>query len=96
MASGGWLGNIISLPFRMLGIGDTQEQVRASQSVYPTVTGRDLVTSTESQTPQSAVMGNDADDLYGTKKRRGLNGLYVKKKDSNSTSSGVGTGRSGL
>ena len=92
MASGGFLGKIISAPFKMLGLGGG-EQVRASDSVYPTVTGRDLVSSTESQQPQSAVMGEDTDTLYGTKKKRGTASLYVK---SNSTGGSSYTGRSGL
>lgn len=92
MASGGFLGKIISAPFKMLGLGGG-EQVRASDSVYPTVTGRDLVSSTESQQPQSAVMGEDTDTLYGTKKKRGTASLYVK---SNSTGDSSYTGRSGF
>ena len=92
MASGGFLGKIISAPFKMLGLGGG-EQVRASDSVYPTVTGRDLVSSTESQQPQSAVMGEDTDTLYGTKKKRGTASLYVK---SNSTGGSSYTGRSGF
>ena len=92
MASGGFLGKIISAPFKMLGLGGG-EQVRASDSVYPTVTGRDLVSSTESQQPQSAVMGEDTDTLYGTKKKRGTTSLYVK---SNSTGGSSYTGRSGF
>lgn len=93
MASGGFLGKIISAPFKMLGLGGGGEQVRASDSVYPTVTGRDLVSSTESQQPQSAVMGEDTDTLYGTKKKRGTASLYVK---SNSTGGSSYTGRSGF
>lgn len=86
MASGGFLGKIISAPFKavssILGGGSGGETVRASESVYPTVTGRDLVTSTEAQTPQSAVMGEDTDTLYGTKKKRGTASLYVKPNNS--------------
>lgn len=93
MASGGFLGKIISAPFKavssILG-GGGGETVRASEAVYPTVTGRDLVTSTEAQTPQSAVMGEDTDTLYGTKKKRGTASLYVKSK-----SSGSGTAYTG-
>lgn len=97
MASGGFLGKVISAPFRavssVLGLGGG-EQVRASDSVYPTVTGRDLVTSTEAQQPQSAVMGEDTDTLYGTKKKRGTASLYVKSKNSGGNT--PYTGRSGF
>lgn len=95
MASGGFLGKVISAPFRavssVLGSGGG-EQVRASD--YPTVTGRDLVTSTEAQQPQSAVMGEDTDTLYGTKKKRGTASLYVKSKNSGGNT--PYTGRSGF
>lgn len=90
MASGGFLGKIISLPFKLLS-GST---VSASDSVYPTVTARDLVSSTESQTPQTAVMGNDVDSLYNTtKKKRGTSSLVINKSNN---SSGDYTGRGGL
>lgn len=97
MASGGFLGKVISAPFRavssVLGMGGG-ERVSASESVYPTVTGRDLVTSTEAQQPQSAVMGEDTDTLYGTKKKRGTASLYVKSKNSGGNT--PYTGRSGF
>lgn len=98
MASGGFLGKIISAPFKAVssilggggGGGGGGETVRAAEAVYPTVTGRDLVTSTEAQTPQSAVMGEDTDTLYGTKKKRGTASLYVKSKNSGSGTSYTG------
>lgn len=97
MASGGFLGKVISAPFRavssILGIGGGGH-VRAYETVYPTVTGRDLVTSTEAQQPQSAVMGEDTDTLYGTKKKRGTASLYVKPNNNSGSSSY--TGRSGF
>lgn len=99
MASGGFLGKVISAPFKavssILGMGGGGgAQVRASETVYPTVTGRDLVTSTEAQQPQSAVMGEDTDTLYGTKKKRGTASLYVKPNNNSGSSSY--TGRSGF
>lgn len=98
MASGGFLGKVISAPFKavssILGMGGGGEQVRASETVYPTVTGRDLVTSTEAQQPQRAVMGEDTDTLYGTKKKRGTASLYVKHNNNSGSSSY--TGRSGF
>lgn len=93
MASGGFLGKVISAPFRavssILGM-DGGDRVSASESVYPTVTGRDLVTSTEAQQPQSAVMGEDTDTLYGTKKKRGTASLYVKSNNNSGNSSYTG------
>lgn len=90
MASGGWLGNIVSAPLKLVGSllgGD--DTVSASSSVYPTVTARDLVPSTEATAPQAPVMGNDNSYPTGAARRKkGLSGLYVEKNDNNYT--GVG------
>ena len=92
MASGGWLGNIISAPLKLVsGILGGGSSESASSSVYPTVTARDLVSSTESTAPQAPVMGDDNSYPTGTnatRKKRGLSSLYIDKNDNNYT--GVG------
>ncbi len=93
MASGGWLGNIVSAPLKLVGslLGGNDDTVSASSSVYPTVTARDLVSSTEATAPQAPVMGNDNSYPTGTgtaRRKKGLSSLYVEKNDNNYT--GVG------
>ncbi len=95
MASGGWLGNIISAPLKLVGsiLGSGGETESASSSVYPTVTARDLVSSTESTAPQAPVMGDDNSYPSGTsatRRKRGLSSLYVDKGTSNNNYTGVG------
>ena len=102
MSSGGWLGKVVSAPLKLvsnvLGVGGNRGQVvNASDSVYPTVTGQDLVASTTAQQPESAVMG--ADNVASlvtntsTRRKRGTASLYVKPTSSSSSNY---TGRSGL
>lgn len=104
MSSGGWLGKVVSAPLKIvsnvLGVGgnsNSGQVVKASDSVYPTVTGQDLVASTTAQQPESAVMG--ADNVASlvtntsTRRKRGTASLYVKPTSSSSSSY---TGRSGL
>lgn len=106
MSSGGWLGKVVSAPLKVvsnvLGVGGNSNSssgqvVKASDSVYPTVTGQDLVASTTAQQPESAVMG--ADNVASlvtntsTRRKRGTASLYVKPTSSSSSSY---TGRSGL
>lgn len=98
MASGGWLGNIISAPLRLvdniLG-GGNDETVSASTTTYPTVTARDLVSSTESAAPQAPVMGSDNSYPSGTnstRKKRGLASLYIDNKDNSTNNNYTGVG----
>lgn len=96
MASGGWLGNILSMPFKMLFGGG--QQVSAAQSTYPSVTARDLVSSTSSMTPSSPIMGSDSDQSDSglnvvRKRKKGISSLYV---DKTTGGSGDYTGRGGL
>lgn len=96
MASGGWLGNIISLPMKILG----SVMGAGSHSYTPQntqVKASDLVSSTTAETADAPVMGSDTTYGDGTtkKKKRGLSQLYA------GNSGGIGstsdyTGRSGL
>lgn len=90
MASGGWLGNIISAPLRIvdgiLGGGSSAQTYKVEQ---PQVRATDLVQETSAMQPEEPVMGYDQNT---NKKKRGISSLYVK---SNSGSDSY-TGRSGL
>ena len=44
----------------------------------PTITGRDLVSSTSSEEPDSPVMGTDG---VNQKKKQGINSLLVQSED---------------
>lgn len=95
MASGGWLGSILSLPMKIISsiTGAGSHTYSASDNYSPTVKASDLVSSTTAQTPDAPVMGDDT--TYSQKKRnkRGLSSLYV---NSGTGSTGDYTGRSGL
>lgn len=96
MASGGWLGKMIIGPLFSSLLGGGSKSVKASDSTYPSVTARDLVSSTSSLTPSSPVMGSDSDqsdDSVVSKKKRGISSLYV---DNNTGGTGDYTGRGGL
>lgn len=97
MASGGWFGNLLQMPFRVVNslFDAGSETYSASTSAYPQVRASDLVSSTQATTPDSPVMGSED---TGTKKRkRGLSQLYVNNNGNSGTgSSNDFTGRSGL
>lgn len=99
MSSGGWLGNLLSLPMKIISsiTGAGSRTYSAADTYSPTVKASDLVPSTSAQTPDAPVMGDDT--TYSQKKRnkRGLSSLYVK----GDSTGGIGstsdyTGRSGL
>lgn len=98
MSSGGWLGNILSLPMKIISsiTGAGSQSYSAADNYSPTVKASDLVSSTTAQTPDAPVMGDDT--TYSQKKRnkRGLSRLYVNKDASGTGSTGDYTGRSGL
>lgn len=86
MASGGWLGNIISAPLKIVdGILGGGGSYKVEQ---PSVRATDLVQETSAMQPEEPVMGYD----QTTKKKRGISSLYVKTNNSNNSY----TGRSGL
>lgn len=91
MASGGWIGNLVS---GILNWGSKRYSV--SSTVQPSVTAADLVPSTEAQTADAPVMGSETDTAVDKKKKRGLSSLYVKSTNSGTGSSSDYTGRSGL
>lgn len=88
MASGGWLGNLISAPLKIvdgiLGGGGTYS---ASE---PEVRAVDLVQNVEAMQPSAPVMGSE----QNSKKKRGISSLYVDRDMGSSNSSY--TGRGGL
>lgn len=87
MASGGWLGNIISAPFKIVdGLLGGGESYKVEQ---PSIRATDLVQETSAMQPEEPVMGYD----QNTKKKRGISSLYVKSNNSGGSSY---TGRSGL
>lgn len=95
MASGGWLGNIISLPMKILGgIMGAGSNSYTPQNTQ--IKASDLVSSTEAQPADAPVMGSDT--TYGDgktkKKKRGLSQLYATSGGTGSTDDY--TGRSGL
>lgn len=98
MSSGGWLGNILSLPMKIISsiTGAGSNTYSATDNYRPTVKASDLVSSTTAQTPDAPVMGDDT--TYSQKKRnkRGLSRLYVNNDASGTGSTGDYTGRSGL
>lgn len=98
MSSGGWLGNILSLPMKIISsiTGAGSNTYSAADNYSPTVKASDLVSSTTAQTPDAPVMGDDT--TYSQKKRnkRGLSRLYVNNDASGTGSTGDYTGRSGL
>lgn len=98
MSSGGWLGNILSLPMKIISsiTGAGSNAYSAADNYSPTVKASDLVSSTTAQTPDAPVMGDDT--TYSQKKRnkRGLSRLYVNNDASGTGSTGDYTGRSGL
>lgn len=98
MSSGGWLGNILSLPMKIISsiTGAGSNTYSAADNYSPTVKASDLVSSTTAQTPDAPVMGDDT--TYSQKKRnkRGLSRLYVNNGASGTGSTGDYTGRSGL
>lgn len=98
MSSGGWLGNILSLPMKIVSsiTGAGSHTYSASDNYSPTVKASDLVSSTTAETPDAPVMGDDT--TYSQKKRnkRGLSSLYVNSDTGSTGSSSDYTGRSGL
>lgn len=98
MSSGGWLGNILSLPMKIISsiTGAGSNTYSAADNYSPTIKASDLVSSTTAQTPDAPVMGDDT--TYSQKKRnkRGLSRLYVNNDASGTGSTGDYTGRSGL
>jgi len=93
VASGGWLGNVLTSPLSAVSSLFSGSSTGVESSAYPSVTAYDLVPSTESTKPDSAVMG---DSYNNTKKKRGLSSLYVDSNSNSSTGSSDYTGRSGL
>lgn len=90
MASGGWLGKVVSGIFNWGSKSYTPPQVQQVQQMRAS----DIVASTQSAPPDAPVMGSDT--TYETKKRkkRGLMSLYVNSGGTGSSSDY--TGRSGL
>lgn len=88
MASGGWLGNILSAPFKIVdgifGGGGTYSVPE------PKVRAVDLVQSADAMQPSAPIMGSE----QNTKKKRGISSLYVDRENSGSSNSY--TGRGGL
>ena len=95
MASGGWIGKVVSGLFNWGSKSYTPPQVQQVQQMRAS----DIVSSTQSAPPDAPVIGSDTTHEMETKKRkkrkkRGLSSLYV---DSGGTgSSSDYTGRSGL
>ena len=87
MASGGWLGNILSAPLRLIGLGGNGETYSVPE---PEVRAVDLVQSADAMQPSAPVMGSE----QNTKKKRGVSSLYVDRENSGSSNSY--TGRGGL
>ncbi len=58
-------------------MGFIKNLFRPSIPSTPTITGRDLVSSTSSEEPDSPVMGTDEVN----KKKRGINSLLVQSED---------------
>ena len=87
MASGGWLGKIISAPLQLIGLGGNGETYSVPE---PEVRAVDLVQSADAMQPSAPVMGSE----QNTKKKRGISSLYVDRDTGSSNSSY--TGRGGL
>lgn len=99
MASGGWLGNILSLPMRLVsGVfnGGSKSYTPPQVQQVQQMRASDIVASTQSAPPDAPVMGSDTTHEMDTKKRkkRGLSSLYVNSGGTGSSSDY--TGRSGL
>lgn len=87
MASGGWLGKLISAPLRLVGLGGSGETYSVPE---PEVRAVDLVQSADAMQPSAPVMGSE----QNTKKKRGISSLYVDRDKGGSNDSY--TGRGGL
>ena len=72
MASGGWIGKVVSGLFNWGSKSYTPQQVQQMRA-------SDIVSSTQSAPPDAPVMGSDTEYEAKKRKKRGLMSLYVSQ-----------------
>ncbi|WP_288878684.1 hypothetical protein [Megasphaera massiliensis] len=75
MASGGWIGKVVSGLFNWGSKSYTPPQVQQVQQMRAS----DIVSSTQSAPPDAPVMGSDTEYEAKKRKKRGLMSLYVSQ-----------------